>query len=382
MKLPEYILTILKHLANYETYIVGGSVRDHLLKRSTNDYDITTSATTNQIIQIFNDYPLVLNGIKHGTVRIIINHTSVEITTFRIDNNYLNHRQPTSVSFTTNLQEDLNRRDFTINALCYHPDKGIIDLTNGINDLNNKTIKCIGDPNKRFNEDALRILRALRFASKLDFHIDPTTAQAIHHNKQLLSYLSKERITSELKEILSINNKEILSTYIDIFEYLFKTNLDIKTINQLTKSTDFITSISLIVNTNIHILDTLILSNQEKKLIADNINYQNYKLNNKLSIKLLLKKRVDIESLSTFKSIISDHNHQQTLELYRDILNNHEPYLIKHLAINGNDLINLGIIPTNINTILTTCLDKVMTNEITNTKEALLQEVKKLNKLT
>lgn len=378
MKLPEYILTILNRLENYETYIVGGSVRDHLLKRPTNDYDITTSATTNQITQIFNDYPLVLNGIKHGTVRLIINHTSVEITTFRIDNNYHNHRQPTSVTFTTSLQEDLNRRDFTINALCYHPDKGIIDLTNGINDLHNKIIRCIGNPNKRFNEDALRILRALRFASKLDFHIDSTTSQAIHDNKQLLSYLSKERITSELKEILMINNKDILLNYIDIFEYLFNTNLDINIINQLTKSTDFITSISLIANTNIHILDTLVLSKQEKKLILNNIHYQSHKLNNKLAIKLLLKEHIDIKALSTFKSIINNHNHQLTMQLYKQILDNHEPFLIKHLAINGNDLLNLGITPTNINTILTTCLDKVMTSKINNTKEALLQEVKKL----
>ncbi|MCI5774203.1 MAG: hypothetical protein MR210_06565 [Erysipelotrichaceae bacterium] len=375
MNLPNYILFVLDRLKAHEAYVVGGSVRDHLLKRETNDYDITTSASTKQIMEIFSDHKLILNGLKHGTVRVIVDHQSVEITTYRIDGNYINHRQPTKVTFTTNLYEDLSRRDFTINALCYHPDKGIIDMFDGINDLKHKVIRAIGDPNKRFDEDALRMLRALRFASQLGFTIEADTAKAIHANKILLSYLSKERITHELQTIFTINDPKILLDYTDIFNYLLDTSLSFKKlIPQLAFSQDFLTTLSLLADHDAKILERLSLSKAQQKIIKDNINYQHIDLNDKVTLKKLMRLSIDIPSLASFKACLTlDPQPQASLNTYQKIIAEHEPYLLKHLALNGQDLINVGIEKSQINTCLIYCLDMVITEQCPNTKEALLK---------
>lgn len=187
IKLPENVELILSKLNNngYEAYIVGGCVRDSLLGLVPHDWDICTSALPEQILEAFNDYKIIPTGLKHGTVTIVIDASQYEITTYRIDGEYEDNRHHKEVSFTSNLKDDLSRRDFTINAMAYSPLIGLIDYFNGQDDLNKKIIKCVGDPNKRFNEDALRILRCLRFSSTYNFSIETKTSKSIHDNAYL-----------------------------------------------------------------------------------------------------------------------------------------------------------------------------------------------------
>ncbi len=205
MNIPENIKYVLNKLNNhnYEAYIVGGCVRDFLLHKNPVDFDITTNALPNEIKEVFNDLKIIdNNGEKHGTVTIRYNHTNIEITTFRTDGNYLDHRHPDNVAFTRNLEEDLSRRDFTINAMAMDINGDIYDYHFGKEDLSNRIIKCVGEPHKRFEEDALRILRALRFASTLEFDIDEETINAMYELRNTLSYVSKERIKSEFDKMI------------------------------------------------------------------------------------------------------------------------------------------------------------------------------------
>lgn len=207
--------------AGFEAGIVGGCVRDTLMKQTPNDWDICTSATPNEIINTFTNYKILTIGLKHGTITVIINHQQIEITTYRIDGKYTDKRRPDSVKFTKNLILDLSRRDFTQNAIFYNDLVGFIDPFNGIDDIENKTIKCVGKADKRFKEDALRILRALRFSSTLGFQIEPETKTAIFENVELLDNISKERIAEEFVKLLSGKNaSNVLKEYQNIIAYI------------------------------------------------------------------------------------------------------------------------------------------------------------------
>lgn len=208
--------------AGFEAYAVGGCVRDSLLGKTPNDWDITTSAKPEDMKSVFADFHCIDTGIKHGTVTVVIDGEPLEITTFRLDGEYEDNRHPKSVTFTSNLGADLGRRDFTVNAMAYSKMTGTVDLFGGQNDLKNKIIRCVGDPDRRFNEDALRILRALRFASALDFEIEEKTAQSLLKSRALLSNISEERIAKELlKLVCGKGAKRILTDFAPVlFEIL------------------------------------------------------------------------------------------------------------------------------------------------------------------
>lgn len=208
--------------AGFEAYAVGGCVRDSLLGKTPNDWDITTSAKPEDMKSVFADFHCIDTGIKHGTVTVVIDGEPLEITTFRLDGEYEDNRHPKSVTFTSNLGADLGRRDFTVNAMAYSKMTGMVDLFGGQNDLKNKIIRCVGDPDRRFNEDALRILRALRFASALDFEIEEKTAQSLLKNRALLGNISEERIAKELlKLVCGKGAKRILTDFAPVlFEIL------------------------------------------------------------------------------------------------------------------------------------------------------------------
>ncbi len=203
--IPQNISAIMDILENngYEAYIVGGCVRDSILGTEPKDYDIAVSALPEEIISCFEGYTIIDAGIKHGTVTIVSEGENVEITSFRIDGEYSDHRRPDEVRFSQKLSDDLSRRDFTINAMAYNPKTGIIDPYGGQKDLFRRKITCVGDPRKRFEEDALRIMRALRFSSELGFDIDETAAAAIFEMKELLKTVSAERFSKELVLLLS-----------------------------------------------------------------------------------------------------------------------------------------------------------------------------------
>lgn len=224
MDMPKNVDTAINLLqsAGFEAYAVGGCVRDSLLGKTPNDWDITTSAKTEDMKSVFADFHCIDTGIKHGTVTVVIDGEPLEITTFRLDGEYEDNRHPKSVTFTSNLGADLGRRDFTVNAMAYSKKTGTVDLFGGQNDLKNKIIRCVGDPDRRFNEDALRILRALRFASALDFEIEEKTAQSLLKNCALLGNISEERIAKELlKLVCGKGAKRILTDFAPVlFEIL------------------------------------------------------------------------------------------------------------------------------------------------------------------
>ena len=205
--------------AGYEAYIVGGCVRDALLGREPDDYDVTTSATPEEMKKALCDFKVIETGIKHGTVTVLSAGASVEVTAFRCDGDYSDHRRPDSVVLTRDLREDLARRDLTVNAMAYSEKTGLVDIFGGADDLAAGIVRCVGDAKRRFDEDALRILRALRFAATLGFKIEEKTAEAIHSSYGLLDYVSAERIAVELKKLLvgkGENVSDILLRYSDV----------------------------------------------------------------------------------------------------------------------------------------------------------------------
>ncbi len=221
--IPQGVRTVADILerGGFEAWLVGGCVRDHLLGRLPKDYDIATNASVHQTIAAFDGFRVIETGVKHGTVTILSDGMPIEVTTFRIDGSYSDGRHPDNVSFTPDIREDLSRRDFTINAIAYSPERGYTDLFGGVNDLDARIIRCVGDPSKRFHEDALRILRALRFASVLGFEIEPETARAVHECRGLLSRIALERITQELFGILCGDKAaDVLRAFPDVIEQI------------------------------------------------------------------------------------------------------------------------------------------------------------------
>lgn len=203
-KIPRGPVFILTHLnaAGYETYLVGGCVRDLLMGVEPHDWDITTNATPEQVKEVFSNLQVLDTGLKHGTVTLLLSKEPFEITTFRVDGDYSDGRHPDSVRFAASLEEDLSRRDFSINAIAMDKAGNLKDPFRGAEDVRRKVIRCVGDPHARFQEDGLRILRALRFASRLGFHINADTERAIHIDRTRLSKVSAERIQKELMGIL------------------------------------------------------------------------------------------------------------------------------------------------------------------------------------
>lgn len=209
-------LIALLHSGGYKAYAVGGCVRDSLMGKEPKDVDIATSALPEQTERLLNEASIkcIETGIKHGTVTAVIEHTPYEITTFRSDGEYKDNRHPDSVSFVGDIKDDLARRDFTVNAMAYNDEEGIVDCFGGRDDLKKRIIRSVGNPDVRFNEDALRIMRALRFSSVLDFDIEKTTAVSAENNCALLSNIAVERIYTELVKLLMGDNCEsVLLSY-------------------------------------------------------------------------------------------------------------------------------------------------------------------------
>ena len=232
ISLPYEAAKIISILENhgYEAYVVGGCVRDSLIGREPKDWDITTNATPEIVRSVF--HRTIDTGIEHGTVTVRMGGKGFEVTTYRIDGNYSDGRHPDFVDFSTELREDLKRRDFTVNAMAYHPDRGLIDMFGGISDLNAAIIRCVGDPVERFGEDALRMLRALRFAAQLDFSLDEDTYLAIKDMHKRIAMVSEERIQAELIKLLVSDHPQMMklvyetglsSVFLPEFDRLFET---------------------------------------------------------------------------------------------------------------------------------------------------------------
>lgn len=223
INVPSQVNTAIEILCGkgHSAYVVGGAVRNLMMDIPVNDWDITTSALPEETLELFRDFRTIETGIKHGTVTVIIDGMPLEITTYRIEKGYSDNRHPDKVEFTDRVEDDLSRRDFTVNAMAYSPGIGLIDPFGGCEDINKKLIRCVGNPDKRFGEDALRILRALRFSSVLGFDIDSETSESVHRSKHLLKNISVERIFVELSKLLCGKNAGIiLQEYKDVIFFV------------------------------------------------------------------------------------------------------------------------------------------------------------------
>lgn len=388
--LPTYINKCINILNSngFECFVVGGAIRDALLNREVNDYDITTNATPIEIKEAFNDFKTIETGIKHGTITVIMDYHHIEITTYRIDGEYEDNRHPNNVVFTQSIYEDCKRRDFTINAICFHPQTGILDFFDGVKDLNNKIIRSIDNPDKRFNEDALRIIRALRFSCELDFEIEENTKKSILNNKDLLNNIAIERISDELDKIFSTRNSyKIFKEYFEVFttiipEFKNITNKE-EVIHSLSKQSSSDIKLAIILlsikDDALNIMNKLKLPNITKRKIKFLLNNYDIDLEDKTNIKKILNINKEfLNDLITFIKIINpETNVNKINQLHNEIINNKEPYKLSHLDINGNDLIELGIKDFKISLTLNDILNKVIDNTLENDKDIIIEHIKK-----
>lgn len=236
MKIPEHVNRILDRLmgAGFDAYVVGGSLRDALLGKEAHDWDVTSAATPDEVMALFSDMHVIPTGLKHGTVTVVSDGDPIEITTFRTDGEYTDSRHPKSVSFAKTVEDDLSRRDFTVNAMAYNERRGLVDIFGGKEDLSRRVIRCVGDPEKRFSEDALRIMRAFRFSSQLNFEIDPGTLSAAHSMSDGLKNIARERIGSEfLRLVEGVAPQKALLKMGEILTYVIDETLDTQRFGQV-----------------------------------------------------------------------------------------------------------------------------------------------------
>mgnify|MGYP001577581051 CR=1 FL=1 len=434
INLPKSVKFIIEKIKEHgeEAYIVGGCVRDSILGILPNDYDITTSAKPNKIIDIFKGYKIIENGIKHGTVGILIEDEAYEITTYRVEGEYEDNRRPKNVEFTSKLVDDLKRRDFTINAMAYNEEDKLIDYFDGVKDLHDKKIRTVGNPDERFIEDGLRIIRAIRFSSKLGFDIEKETFESIKRNSSILKNISRERVSDEIKKIILSENPQKLGLLYSL--NIFK---ELEIYSHVENYEDFCTKLTILKECNISLeqrllmIEFLILENNTKRLnktkekiefynknirknnIVSKLKYPNNVtkyINNmidymlidnidldKIGIKKILNK-IGIDNLKDilklkeiyYKKVgdceeieelsIRKHSIDKYTEFIEEIAKNNECYKINDLDINGNDLRLMGYSGKSIGEQLNLLLEIVICNPEKNSKSELMN-LSRLNKI-
>lgn len=437
----KYILNTLQE-EGCEAYIVGGCVRDSIIGRSPMDWDVTTSALPEKVINIFRNRKIkvIETGLKHGTVTVIINNISYEITTFRIDNEYLDNRHPKEVTFTSSIKQDLSRRDFTINAMAYNESTGILDYFNGLGDINDKIIRCVGNADERFNEDALRMLRAVRFSCQLNFSLEPIELLSnIKRNSHLIKNISNERVRDEICKILLCIRPSggIINLYrSNLLSYIIPELIPCVDFDQRNIHHDkdvFRHTLSVVDNTPVEINVRLAaLFHDIGKVhcftIDDNGQghfYGHENISGNISKEILKRLKFDNKTIDTISHLIYEHmrmcdsNKSHSVKKFinnvgienlnslfslqiadrkssakeysgftdilelkekcETILNEKAPLSLKDLKINGADLINLGITRgKQIGDILNELLDMVLKEPELNEKETLIKIVEKL----
>ena len=421
----------------FEAYIVGGSVRDNILGLPVHDWDICTSATPDQIQLIFPN--TIATGLKHGTITVINQNKVFELTTFRNDGIYSDKRRPDTVQFSTFLSDDLSRRDFTMNAIAADKMGNLIDPFEGVNDISNKTIKTVGNPHKRFSEDALRILRALRFASVLGFTIENNTAIAILEQRHMLQYISKERIFSELKACLTGKHVgEIFLTYKEVFAEIIPELKPTFDFNQNNRHHIFDVYVHIVktvenIQPDVELRLCMLLHDIAKPFCESKDNtgeshfYGHPQKSEELARIILTRLKCDRNTMKTVLQLIHEHDRnipptksdiKKFLSLYnidfflkllsvkkadiaaqapryakenlayldnlftlcKQILSNDECFMLKQLAINGSDLIQQGFYGKEIGTALSLLLQMVIEEKIKNNRQELLDFIKKNKK--
>ena len=437
--MPRYVsqaINLLKN-AGFSAYAVGGCVRDTFLKKAPYDWDITTSARPDEMKTVFKDFKCFDAGIKHGTLSVVTDGHILEITTMRIDGGYSDGRHPDSVSFTSDIETDLSRRDFTVNAMAYSPYDGFADPFGGREDLKNSIIRCVGEPDRRFNEDALRIIRGLRFASVLGFEIEKNTAESIIKNRALLGGIAKERIRAELLKLLCGKDvRRILMDFAPVFfeiipelepMYKFPQNTpyhiydvwehtaaaveavdsdpilrmtmllhDLGKPEKLTVDPDgtahFKKHQEVSYQKSLIILNRLRFSKTEQEEISAIIRYHDLRpKGDKTEIKLIASEITPQLFKRLFPIFRADAMAQNPLNLPQKLkeldksekeldnaVQNGECMSIGELEINGDNLKNIGFCGKEIGTMLSLLLKKVIVGEVKNKKDKLLEVSKAL----
>ncbi|WP_104761279.1 CCA tRNA nucleotidyltransferase [Helicobacter cetorum] len=372
--------------SSYELYLVGGCVRDNLMGIMPKDYDLSTNAKPSESKEILlkHHFKVLETGIKHGTLTALKNNKSYEITTFRIEKGHIKHRKPKELMFSTSLIEDLKRRDFSMNAIAYSPTKGFIDPFKGQVAIKNQVIECVGKPELRFFEDALRILRALRFSASLGFKIEKNTQIAIFECKDLLKHLSKERLQSELNKLLMGKNAyEVIKEFKEIFELVIQEKIEKLEFLKVAPP-----------NLKLWGLELRLLGFFKHKQSLENLRYPKKTctlfakakechkaflgISNKTELKFLLKD-YDLESFNLALEFYFLENYKHALKikcLFNGVLNLNEPFKKEHLALKGDTLKSLGYQNKKIGEILEKCLNLVIANPKNNCLEFLIEWIK------
>ena len=396
MKIPDYVNVLIEELSQhgYEAYVVGGAVRSALLDLPVHDYDLTTNALPDEMKQVFHGYHCIETGIQHGTLTVISSHHPIEITTYRKDSTYEDHRHPDAVEFTSALQEDCQRRDFTINAMCYRPQEGILDFFHGKEDLKAGIIRCIGDPEKRFSEDALRILRALRFASRLSFTIEPETDRVLREKKDTLSYVSTERITEEFNGILSSPGcAACLENYRDVIGVFLPEILTIATYDDVIASLKREQSsspevrMSLLLHplhdtkTTSMILKRMKYANAFRNTVVDLLKYAEADISTPIAMRTVLAgMKTDIDTYLTFRCALQENFNTPAARIrYTELVNDDYCWKLSDLAVNGKDLTSLGYKGPGIGKALNAMLNSVINERVINDKTCLLKYLNDVN---
>ena len=427
---------VLQKLADsgFQAFLVGGCVRDMILGRNIHDHDITTDALPEQVMNVFSGFTTVPTGLKHGTVTVLVNGEPFEITTFRIDGEYSDSRRPESVSFTRNLTDDLARRDFTINAIAMDIDGNISDPFHGCDDIKNKIIRCVCEPSMRFNEDALRILRAVRFSSVLGFEIEKNTSDALMNLRKNLDNISRERIRDELDKLICGKNlvpvmlgyREIIARIIpemrpcfdfdqkshfhmyDVYEHIVRTIDSAPQDSVLFRRTMLFHDIgkppkfTVDENGEGHFKGHAKISADMCRDIMKNLRYDNNsieqtcllvahhsdKIHNDIQIKKLVSeigednffmlmqiKRFDNYGKCPFvlKEFEEFERHENAL---REFIKNNDCMHISQLEINGNDLVNMGFRGKAVGDMLKNILNMIIEGNLENKRDILLEYAK------
>ncbi len=399
MQLPKYAQTVIDKLSSrgFEAFAVGGCVRDSLLSLPISDYDITTSATPDEVKSALSGFKLIETGIAHGTVTALVDGHHLEITTFRAEGSYSDCRHPDSVAFGGSLEADLSRRDFTMNAIAYNKSVGYIDLFGGIEDISAQLIRAVGDADARLREDALRILRALRFSACLGFEIESNTKKAVLQNYHLLSHVSKERIFTELKRLICGKNAHaVLIEFYEVFEFvlgLFKGQDFYKkaaqTISRLDNCAFENRLAALFLDCDEQTIKTALTSlksdNKTVKHVLTLTSIPRLSALNKIDVKKLLSSLTQNELLSAAHLQLAASKIDKTAvaalnALINEILENGECFSLSRLALSGGDLASLGFKGAQIGKALSLILNEVICDRLPNDKSTLLRFAKTLKK--
>jgi len=440
IEIPSGANEIIHSLQNngYEAFLVGGCVRDSILNRPIHDYDITTSATPDEMMEVFKDKRIIETGLQHGTITILIDGEAYECTTYRIDGNYSDSRRPDSVTFTRSLEEDLKRRDFTINAMAYNDEVGLIDPFNGMKDIKYHKIRCVGRAKDRFSEDALRILRAIRFASQLGFVLESDTDWNISKMYKNLENISIERINSEFCKIAASSGfcvqmvlyYEVFSLFIpeikDMFGFQQNNPCHMYDVWNHTvhaieycESDDLVTRLAVFfhdigkphcyqdgedgirhfkghgrvsADMTDKIMKRLRFDNDTREKVVELVYYHDAtfemgkkyvkrwlnKIGEEQFGRLLNVRRADIKA----QADINQETRLQKIDnieyILEEVLQDDECFSLKDLAVNGKDLITIGYKPgKEIGEVLNNLLDSVISGEYKNEKEKLLEIVER-----